>query len=39
MFDDFNINFNKMEYLIETRISGALTVPYSAIVIESAEQA
>ena len=36
MFDDFNINFNKMEYLIETRCSGALTVPYSAIVIESA---
>ena len=39
MFDDFNINFNKMEYLIETRCSGALTVPYSAIVIESAQAA
>ncbi|MBP5596180.1 MAG: phage major capsid protein [Pseudobutyrivibrio sp.] len=39
MFDDFNINYNKMEYLIETRCSGALTVPYSAIVIESAQAA
>lgn len=39
MFDDFNINYNKMEYLIETRCSGALTRPYSAIVIESAEEA
>ena len=39
MFDDFNINYNKMEYLIETRCSGALTVPYSAIVIESSEKA
>lgn len=39
MFDDFNINFNKLEYLIETRCSGALTRPYSAIVIESAQEA
>ena len=39
MFDDFNILFNKMQYLIETRCSGALTVPYSAIVIESAQAA
>lgn len=38
MFDDFNILYNKMQYLIETRCSGALTVPYSAIVIESAEE-
>ena len=36
MFDDFDINFNKYEYLIETRVSGALTKPYSAIAIETA---
>ena len=36
MFDDFDIDYNKQKYLIETRCSGALTVPYSAIVIESA---
>ena len=35
MFDDFDIDFNAQKYLIETRCSGALTVPYSAIVIES----
>ena len=34
MFDDFDINFNKYEYLIETRCSGALIEPYSAIVFE-----
>lgn len=34
MFDDFNIDYNKYEYLIETRCSGALTMPYSAIVVE-----
>ena len=34
MFDDFDLNFNKYEYLIETRISGALTEPYSAISFE-----
>lgn len=34
LFDDFDINFNKYEYLIETRLSGALTKPYSAIAIE-----
>ncbi len=33
-FDDFNIDFNKYEYLIETRCSGALTKPYSAIALE-----
>lgn len=33
-FDDFNIDFNKYEYLIETRVSGALTKPYSAIALE-----
>lgn len=34
MFDDFDINYNKYEYLIETRCSGALTKPYSAIALE-----
>ena len=34
MFDDFDINFNKYEYLIETRCSGALVKPYSALVFE-----
>lgn len=34
MFDDFDIDYNQQKYLIETRISGALTVPYSAIVLE-----
>lgn len=34
MFDDFDIDYNQMKYLIETRCSGALTVPYSAMVIE-----
>lgn len=34
MFDDFDIDFNKYSYLIETRCSGALCVPYSAIAIE-----
>ena len=34
MFDDFDINYNKYEYLIETRCSGALVKPYSAITFE-----
>ena len=34
MFDDFDIDFNKMAYLIETRVSGALTMPKSAIAVE-----
>lgn len=34
LFDDFDIDYNQMKYLIETRCSGALTVPYSAIAIE-----
>jgi len=34
MFDDFDINYNKLEYLIETRCSGALVKPYSAISFE-----
>ena len=35
LFDDFDLNFNKYEYLIETRCSGALIKPYSAIAIET----
>lgn len=34
LFDDFDIDYNQMKYLIETRCSGALTLPYSAIAIE-----
>ena len=34
MFDDFDIDYNQEKYLIETRMSGALTVPYSAMVVE-----
>ena len=34
MFEDFDIDYNQMKYLIETRCSGALVKPYSAIVIE-----
>lgn len=37
MFDDFDIDFNAQKYLIETRCSGALTVPKSAIVFETME--
>ena len=33
MFDDFDIDYNQYKYLIETRISGALTKPKSALVI------
>ncbi len=35
LFEDFDLNFNKHEYLIETRCSGALKKPYSAIVFEN----
>ncbi len=35
MFDDFNLDFNKYEYLIETRCSGALADPFTAIAIET----
>lgn len=35
MFDDFDIDYNQQKYLIETRCSGALTKPYSAIVLET----
>lgn len=37
MFDDFDIDYNQQKYLIETRCSGALTIPYSAMVIEDIE--
>ena len=33
MFDDFDIDYNQMKYLIETRCSGCLTKPKSAIVL------
>lgn len=39
MFDDFDIDYNQMKYLIETRMSGALTVPYSAIVLKKEAKA
>lgn len=35
MFEDFDINYNQQKYLIETRCSGALIKPYSAIVLET----
>lgn len=35
MFDDFDIDYNQFKYLIETRCSGALTRPFSALVFES----
>lgn len=33
LFDDFDIDYNQFKYLIETRMSGALVKPYSAMVI------
>lgn len=36
MFDDFDIDYNQYKYLIETRISGALTKPKSALVVRQA---
>ena len=33
MFDDFDIDYNQMKYLIETRISGAMTKPFGAITL------
>lgn len=33
-FDDFDIDFNQYKYLMETRLSGALTKPFSAIALE-----
>jgi HK97 family phage prohead protease len=35
LFEDFDIDFNQQKYLIETRLSGALVHPYSAIALES----
>ena len=34
MFDDFDIDYNQLKYLLESRISGALTKPKSAVVIK-----
>ena len=39
MFDDFDIDYNAQKYLIETRCSGALTQPYSAIVLSTSTPA
>lgn len=39
MFDDFDIDYNAQKYLIETRCSGALIKPYSAIAFETAKSA
>lgn len=38
-FDDFDIDYNQMKYLIETRCSGALIKPKSAVVIEMEQAA
>lgn len=38
MFDDFDIDYNQMKYLIETRCSGALTKPFSAIALKVKSQ-
>lgn len=39
MFDDFDIDYNQQKYLIETRCSGALVKPYSAIALELVKKA
>ena len=39
MFDDYDIDYNQQKYLIETRCSGALTKPFSAIVLETKKTA
>ena len=38
-FDDFDIDYNQMKYLMETRCSGTLTKPYSAVAIEFTAEA
>ena len=38
MFEDFDIDYNQEKYLIETRISGCLVKPFSAIVLETSTQ-
>lgn len=37
LFDDFDIDFNQYKYLIETYLSGALTLPYSAQIFMSVD--
>jgi HK97 family phage prohead protease len=37
MFDDFDIDYNQMKYLIETRCSGAIVKPFSAIVLGNSD--
>lgn len=39
MFDDFDIDYNQYKYLIETRFSGALIKPFSAVALEFCEGA
>ena len=39
MFDDFDIDYNQQKYLIETRFSGALIKPFSAVALEFCEGA
>lgn len=39
MFDDFDIDYNQQKYLLETRQSGALTRPYSAILLKKSQAA
>ena len=36
MFDDFDIDYNQQKYLMETRCSGALVKPFSAVVLKAA---
>ena len=38
LFDDFDIDYNQYKYLIETRCSGALVKPFSALVMEQAAE-
>ena len=39
LFDDFDIDYNQYKYLIETRISGALVKPKSALVVKAVDKA
>ena len=38
MFEDFDIDYNAQKYLIETRCSGALIKPYSAVAVEMIQE-
>ena len=38
MFEDFDIDYNAQKYLIETRCSGALIKPYSAVAVELVQE-